>query len=68
MLRMVTKTYSDKVYVSKTIVNLLYRLHIGPVLSIRRNVTGNCESRNEHIYLIQKIGYARYKKLKDSGI
>jgi len=30
-------------------------------------ITRNCKSRNEHVHLIQKIGYDRYKHLKNTG-
>ncbi len=46
------------------------KLHIEPIISIRKNATGKtrkCKSRNEHVHLIQKIGYDRYKQLKDTG-
>jgi len=66
----ITKVYADKAYDSKTNFNLLDKLHIEPVISIRRNaigITRNCKSRNEHVHLIQKIGYDRYKHLKNTG-
>jgi hypothetical protein len=45
-------------------------LNIEPVISIRKNASGRtrkCKSRNEQVYLIQHIGYERYKKMKDNG-
>ena len=60
----------QKAYDSKTIFNLLDKLHIEPVISIRKNANGRtrkCKSRNEQVHLIQNIGYDQYKKLKDTG-
>jgi len=67
----IAKIYADKAYDSKTNFNLLDKLHIEPVISIRKNAndgrTRKCKSRNELVHLIQNIGYDRYKKLKDTG-
>ena len=66
----ITKAYADKAYHSKTNFNLLDKLHIEPVISIRKNANGRtrkCKSRNEQVHLIQNIGYDQYKKLKDTG-
>ena len=66
----ITKVYADKAYDSKTNFNLLDKLHIEPVISIRKNANGRtrkCKSRNEQVHLIQNIGYDQYKKLKDTG-
>jgi Transposase DDE domain len=49
--------------------NLLDKLHIEPVISIRKNANGKtrkCKSRNEQVHLIQKIGYEKYKELKNT--
>jgi hypothetical protein len=66
----ITKAYADKAYDSTVNFNLLDKLHIEPIISIRKNANGktrNCKTRNEHVHLIQNIGYERYKKLKDTG-
>ena len=46
-------------------------MHIEPVISIRKNANGRrtrkCKSRNEQVHLIQKIGYEKYKELKNTG-
>jgi Transposase DDE domain len=66
----IRKTYADKAYDSKTNFNLLDKMHIEPVISIRKNANGktrNCKSRNELVHLIQKIGYEKYKQLKNTG-
>ena len=66
----ITKAYADKAYDSKTNFNLLDKLHIEPVISIRKNANGRtrkCKSRNEQVHLIQNIGYEKYKQLKNTG-
>jgi hypothetical protein len=66
----ITKVYADKAYDSKTNFNLLHKMHIEPVISIRKNANGRtrkCKSRNELVHLIQNIGHDRYKKLKNMG-
>ena len=66
----IRKTYADKAYDSTVNFNLLDKMHIEPVISIRKNAndkTRNCKSRNELVHLIQKIGYEKYKQLKNTG-
>ena len=66
----IRKTYADKAYDSKTNFDLLDKMHIEPVISIRKNANGGtrkCKSRNDQVHLIQNIGYDQYKKLKDTG-
>jgi hypothetical protein len=66
----IAKTYADKAYDSKTNFNLLDKLLIEPVISIRKNANGRtrkCRSRNEQVHLIRKIGYEKYKQLKNTG-
>jgi len=66
----IAKTYADKAYDSKTNFNMLDKMHIEPVISIRKNANGRtrkCKSRNELVHLIQKIGYEKYKQLKNTG-
>jgi hypothetical protein len=66
----ITKTYADKAYDSKINFNLLDKLNIEPVISIRKNAnvkTKKCRSRNEQVHLIRRIGYEKYKQLKNTG-
>jgi len=66
----ITKTYADKAYDSTVNFNLLDKLHIEPVISIRKNASGRtrkCKSRNEQVHLIRNIGYEKYKQLKNTG-
>jgi hypothetical protein len=66
----INKVYADKAYDCTTNFNLLDKLHIEPVISIRKNANGRtrkCKSRNEQVHLIQKIGYEKYKELKNTG-
>jgi len=60
----ITKVYADKAYDSKTNFSLLDKLHIEPVIYIRKNASGRtrkCKSRNEQVRLIQNNGYDQYK-------
>ena len=64
----ITKAYADKAYDSTVIFNLLDKLHIEPIISVRKNASGKtrkCKSRNEQVHLIQNIGYEKYKQLKN---
>jgi len=66
----IAKTYADKAYDSTTNFNLLDELHIEPVISIRKNASDRaikCKSINEQLCLIQKMGYEKYKQLKNPG-
>ena len=68
----ITKVCADKAYDNTYNFNLLDKLHIEPVISIRKNANGSrtrkCKSRrNEQVHLIQKIGYEKYKELKNTG-
>jgi hypothetical protein len=66
----IAKVYADKAYDSTVNFNLLNKLHIEPVISIRKNASGRtrkCKSRNEQVHLIRKIGYDQYKKMKVTG-
>ena len=53
----ITKAYADKAYESKFNFNLLDKMHIEPVISIRKNANGRtrkCKSRNELVHLNSK--------------
>ncbi|MGB9167398.1 MAG: IS5 family transposase [Nitrososphaeraceae archaeon] len=66
----ITKAYADKAYDSTVNFNLLDKLHIEPIISVRKNASGKtrkCKSRNEQVHLIQNIGYEKYKQLKNTG-
>ncbi|HJS64819.1 MAG TPA: transposase [Nitrososphaeraceae archaeon] len=66
----IAKTYADKAYDSKTNFNMLDKMYIEPVITIRKNANGRtrkCKSSNELVHLIQKIGYEKYKQLKNTG-
>ncbi len=60
----------NKAYDSTVNFNLLDKLHIEPIISVRKNASGKtrkCKSRNEQVHLIQNIGYEKYKQLKNTG-
>jgi hypothetical protein len=50
--------------------NLLERLDVEPVIAIRNNTSTRerrCTLRMEEILLIKKLGYQRWKQIKDAG-
>ena len=50
--------------------NLLERLDVEPVIAIRNNSSTRergCPLRREEILLIKKLGYQRWKQMKDAG-
>jgi hypothetical protein len=54
----ITKVYADKAFDSTNNFNLLDKLLIEPVISIRKNAsirTKKCRSRNEQVHMIQNI-------------
>jgi hypothetical protein len=76
MIREVTKEYNiDKVYADKAhdnrrTFNLLDNLNIESAIQIRKNAsikTKGCPLRRDEVLLIRKLGYERWKQLKDTG-
>jgi hypothetical protein len=50
--------------------NLLDDLNIEPAINIRKNAsirTKGCPLRRDEVLLIKKLGYERWKQLKDAG-
>ena len=71
MIRELSKKYViDKAHDNKRSYNLLDDLNIEPVINIRKNAsikTKGCPLRRDEVLLIKKIGYERWKHLKDAG-
>ncbi|HJS63329.1 MAG TPA: transposase [Nitrososphaeraceae archaeon] len=54
----IAKVYADKAYDSTVNFNLLDKLHIEPVIYIRKNASGRtrkCKSRNEPVHYIKSL-------------
>jgi hypothetical protein len=64
--------YADKAHDNRRSFNLLDDLNIEPAINIRKNAstikTKVCPLRAEEVVvLIKKLGYERWKQLKDTG-
>jgi hypothetical protein len=66
----IDKVYADKAHDNRRNFNLLERLDVEPVIVIRNNASTRergCPLRREEILLIKKLGYQRWKQMKDAG-
>jgi hypothetical protein len=66
----IDKTYADKAHDNRRSFNLLDNLNIEPAIQIRKNASTKakgCPLRRDEVLLIKKIGYERWKQLKDAG-
>ena len=66
----IDKVYADKAQDNRRNFNLLERLDVEPVIAIRNNASTRerrCTLRREEILLIKKLGYQRWKQMKDAG-
>ena len=66
----IDKVYADKAHDNRRNFNLLDRLNVEPVIAIRNNASTKargCPLRREEVLLIKKLGYQRWKEIKDSG-
>jgi hypothetical protein len=66
----IDKVYGDKAHDNRRSFNLLDDMNIEPVISLRKNAstkTRACPLRRDEILLIRKLGYDRWKQLKDVG-
>ena len=57
-------------YTQDTRRNLLERLDVEPLIAIRNNASTRVREyplRREEILLIKKLGYQRWKQMKDAG-
>lgn len=68
----IDKVFADKAHDNQRSFNLLDDLNIEPAINIRKNAssikTKGCPlRRDEEVLLIKKLGYERWKQLKDAG-
>ena len=62
--------YADKAHDNRRSFNLLDDLNIEPAINIRNNAsikTKGCPLRRDEVLLIKKLGYDRWRQLKDTG-
>jgi hypothetical protein len=67
----IDRVYADKAHDNRRNFNLLDRLDIEPVIMIRNNASTRargCQLRREEVLLLKKLGYQRWKQIKDPGI
>jgi hypothetical protein len=66
----IDKVYADKAHDNRRSFNLLDDLNIEPAIQIRKNAsikTKGCPLRRDEVLLIRRLGYERWKQLKDVG-
>jgi Transposase DDE domain len=65
----IDKVYADKAHNNRRSFNLLDNLNIEPAIQIRKNAsikTKRCPLLRDEVLLIRKLGYERWKQLKDT--
>jgi hypothetical protein len=66
----IDKVYADKAHDNLRSFNLLDNLNIESAIQIRKNASvkpKGCPLRRDEALLIRKLGYERWKQLKDTG-
>ena len=66
----INKVYADKAYDNRNNFNILDDINIEPAIIIRKNAStksNGCPLRRDEVFLIKKIGFERWKQLKDIG-
>jgi hypothetical protein len=66
----IDRVCADKAQDNRRNFNLLERLDIEPVIAIRNNASTRergCPLRRDEVLLIKKLGYQRWKQMKDAG-
>jgi hypothetical protein len=61
---------TDKAHDNRRNFNLLESLDVEPIIAIRNNATTRereCHLRRKEALLIKKLGYQRWKRIKDVG-
>jgi IS5 family transposase len=64
------KLYDDKAYDYRKNLNILDDIEAEPAISIGKNASTRskgCPLRRDDVFLIKKLGYERWKQLKDTG-
>ena len=66
----IDRVYADKAHDNRRNFNLLDRLDVEPVIAIRNKASTRargCQLRREEVLLLKKLGYQRWKQIKDVG-
>jgi hypothetical protein len=66
----IERVYADKAHDNRTNFNLLDRLDVEPAIVIRNNAstrTRGCQLRRDEVLLLKKLGYQKWKQIKDAG-
>ncbi|HET7390401.1 MAG TPA: IS5 family transposase [Nitrososphaeraceae archaeon] len=66
----IDKVYGDKAYDNRKNFNILDDINAEPAINIRKNASSRskgCPLRRDEVLLIKKLGYERWKQLKNTG-
>ena len=66
----INKVYADKAYDNGNNFNILDDINIEPEIIIRKNAStksNGCPLRRDEVFLIKRLGFERWKQLKDIG-
>jgi hypothetical protein len=66
----IDKVYGDKAYDNRKNFNILDDINAEPAIGVRKNASTRskgCPLRRDEVFLIKKLGYERWKQLKDTG-
>jgi DDE family transposase len=66
----INKVYADKAYDNGNNFNILDDINIEPEIIIRKNTStksNGCPLRRDEVFLIKRLGFERWKQLKDIG-
>jgi hypothetical protein len=66
----INKVYADKAYDNRNNLNILDDINIEPAIIIRKNAStksNGCPLRRDEVFLIKRLGFERWKQLKDIG-
>ena len=66
----INKVYADKAYDNRNNFNILDDINIEPAITIRKNAStksNGCPLRRDEVFLIKRLGFERWKQLKDIG-
>ena len=67
----INKVYADKAYDNRNNFNILDDINIEPTIIIRKNASttksNGCPLRRDEVFLIKRLGFERWKRLKDIG-
>jgi DDE family transposase len=66
----INKVYADKAYDNRKNFNTLDDINIEPAIIIRKNastISNGCPLRRDEVFLIKRLGFERWKQLKDIG-